>query len=248
MKETTNLIHANIENLTSLWQTASEPVNSYFKETKFDYSLIEYSEWPNRLWFHEEINKNTVALAKEKLLSTATNLTIPYWDIYKSTSFKILEQNGFSIKFEQTGMSLKVEHLFTELKDLSLKRVSNIEEANLWAKLFYNSFGYFTNPILLSKSQKNTDYYIAYHKNEVVGTAILHTTNNVTGIHSVGIVPEQRRKGYAEQLMKLLINKSIKNNSDCITLQSSDMGKGLYLKLGFEEQFSIKNYTLPQRT
>ena len=57
MKETTNLIQANIENLTSLWQTASEPINSYFKETKFDYSLIEYSEWPNRLWFHEEINK-----------------------------------------------------------------------------------------------------------------------------------------------------------------------------------------------
>ncbi|WP_343328972.1 GNAT family N-acetyltransferase [Polaribacter staleyi] len=125
--------------------------------------------------------------------------------------------------------------------------MSTEKEANLWTKLFYKSFGYYINPVLLIKPQKNTDYYIAYHKNEAVGTGVLHTTNNVTGIHSVGIIPEQRRKGYAEQIMKLLINKSIHMNSDYITLQSSDMGKGLYLKLGFEEQFSIKNYTLQQR-
>ncbi|MEH6535658.1 MAG: GNAT family N-acetyltransferase [Psychroserpens sp.] len=247
MKETIDLINVNIKNLTSLWQTASEPINSYFKEPKFDYSLIEYSEWPNKLWFNQEINKNTIALAKEKLVSVSTNLTIPYWDIHNSNSFEILEQNGFDLKFEQTGMSIKVNHLFTELKTLSLKKVSSEKEANLWAKLFYKSFGYFTNPILLTKSQKNTNYYIAYDQNEAVGTGILHTTNNVSGIHSVGIIPEQRRKGYAEQIMKLLMNQSIKINSDYITLQSSDMGKGLYLKLGFEEQFTIKNYALPQR-
>ncbi|WP_343328971.1 hypothetical protein [Polaribacter staleyi] len=118
MKETTNLTNANIKNLTSLWQTASESINAYFKEPKFDYSLIEYSEWPNRLWFNQEISKNTIALAKERLLSTSTNLIIPYWDIYNSNSFEILEQNGFVKKFEQTGMSLKVKHLFDELKIL----------------------------------------------------------------------------------------------------------------------------------
>ncbi|WP_034044917.1 GNAT family N-acetyltransferase [Wocania ichthyoenteri] len=239
-----NSIKSNIQNLTSLWQTVSEPLNSYFIETDFSFSLIEHSEWPNRLWFNQEINKDGIALAKEKLLSISTNLTIPYWDIYNSNSFEMLDENGFNLKFEQIGMSLKAPHIFTEIKTLSLKKVSTEKDAKLWSILFSKSFGYFTNPVLLTKSQKNTDYYIAYHQNEAVGTGILHTTNNVTGIHSVGIVPEQRRKGYAEQIMKLLINKSIKINSDYITLQSSDMGKGLYLKLGFEEQFTIKNYAL----
>jgi len=242
-----NSIKSNIKNLTSLWQSVSKPFNSSFSETNFDYSLIENSEWPNRLWFHQEINKDVIALAMEKVLSTSTNLTIPYWDIYNSDSFKILEQNGFNLKFEQIGMSLKSPHIFTELKKLRLKKVSTEKEAKLWSILFSKSFGYFTNPVLLSKSQKNTNYYIAYNQNEAVGTGILHTTNNISGIHSVGIIPEQRRKGFAEQIMKLLINQSIKINSGSITLQSSNMGKALYLKLGFEEQFMIKNYTLQQR-
>jgi len=239
-----NNIKSNIENLTSLWQTVSKPFNSYFIETSFNYSLIENSEWPNRLWFNQEINKDVIALVKKKLLSISTNLTIPYWDIYNSDSFKILEQNGFHLKFEQIGMSLKAPHIFTELKELSLQKVSTEKEAKLWSILFSKSFGYFTNPKLLIKSQKNTNYYIAYDQNIAVGTGILHTTSNVSGIHSVGVVPEQRRKGYAEQIMKLLINQSIKINSNYITLQSSDMGKRIYLKLGFEEQFTIKNYAL----
>jgi ribosomal protein S18 acetylase RimI-like enzyme len=237
-------ILANIENLTSLWQTICKPFNSNFKEECFNYSLIKNSEWPNKLWFTKDIDLNAILLAKEKLISLSTDLTVPYWDIYNSNSFKILEKNGFNLKFEQVGMSLKRDSLFTELDTISLKKVSFENETLLWSELFSKSFGYFIDPILLTKPQKNTTFYIAYHKNEAIGTGVLHTTNNVTGIHSVGVTPEQRRKGYAEQIMKLLINESIKTNSNYITLQSSNMGKRLYLKLGFEEQFTIKNYSL----
>jgi len=240
-----SIIKSNIENLTSLWQTVSEPFNSFFSETDFNYSFIKNSEWPNRLWFNQEINNDIIILAKDKIIATSPSLTIPYWDIYDSNSFKILQQNGFSLKFEQIGMSLKTPKKITQLNTLNLKKVSTEKEAELWSTIFSKSFGYYINPILLKN--KRTNFYIAYHKNEAVGTAILHTTNNVSGIHSLGILPNQRRKGYAEQIMKLLINKSVEINSDYITLQSSNMGKGLYLKLGFEEQFVIKNYALQQR-
>ncbi len=66
------------------------------------------------------------------------------------------------------------------------------------------------------------------------------------GVHSVGIPPEMRRKGYAKQIMKLLINSAVDNACDYMTLQASDMGKNLYLNLGFKEQFTIKNYKLQQ--
>ncbi|RKR12488.1 acetyltransferase (GNAT) family protein [Maribacter vaceletii] len=242
-----NSIKLNIENLISIWQTVSEPFNASFHEKEFDYCLMKDSEWPNRLWFHNDINETKIALAKEKLSSISTNLTVPYWNIHNNNSFQLLEENGFNLKFEQIGMSLKPDHSFIESSSLCLKKVSTKKETELWSVLFSKSFGYFINPMLLNKYQENTDYYIAYHKNEAVGTAILHITNKVTGIHSVGIIPEQRRKGYAEKIMKLLINQSIEINSDYITLQSSNMGKGLYLKLGFEEQFTIKNYALQQR-
>lgn len=241
-----SIIKLNIENLTSLWQTVSEPSNSYFCETNFDYSFIENSEWPNRLWFNQDINKELIKLAKTKIKATSTNLIIPYWDVYNSNSFKRLEENEFNLKFEQIGMSLKTPSILSEVNTLNLKKISTEKEAELWSVLFSKSFGYYINPILLNTSNRNTNFYIAYDQGKAFGTGILHTTNNVSGIHSLGILPEQRRKGYAEQIMKLLINKSIEINSDYITLQSSNMGKGLYLKLGFEEQFVIKNYALQQ--
>lgn len=243
-----NIIESNIENLTSLWRVVSEPFGSYFNKPDFNYSLIKNSEWPNRLWFNQDINQNTITMIKEKLSSVSTNLIIPYWDIYDSNSFKLLEENGFKLKFEQVGMSLRTNQPFKELEALKLKKVSTKKDAELWSKLFSKAFGYLINPIILIKTHKNINYFIAYHQNHAIGTGILYIANNISGIHSVGIIPEMRRRGFAEQIMKLLINQSIKINSDYITLQSSDMGKNLYLKLGFKEQFKIKSYALQQRT
>ncbi|WP_298418309.1 GNAT family N-acetyltransferase [uncultured Kordia sp.] len=239
-----NNIKANIENLTSLWQTASEPFNSYFKEPYFNYSFIKHSDWPNRLWFDQEVTNETVLLAKEKMASISKNLIIPYWDIYNDDSFKIIEKNGFSLKFEQIGMFLKRNQLYEELNNIHLKKVTTEKDAKLWSILFSKSFGYHLHPSILNSLPKNADFYIAYHLHEAIGTGILYTTNRISGIHAVGIIPEHRRKGYAEQIMKILINQSINMNSELITLQSSNMGKGLYLKLGFEEQFIMKNYAL----
>jgi len=239
-----NIIESNIKNLTSLWKVVSEPFSSYFSNTDFNYSLIKNSEWPNRLWFDQDINQNTITLIKEKLSSVSTNLIIPYWDIYNSNSFELLEKNDFNLKFEQSGMALKLNRLTNVLDILKLRKASTKKDTELWSKLFSKAFGYFINPVLLIKTYKNINYYIAYHQDQAVGTGILHITDNISGIHSVGVIPEHRRKGYAEQIMKLLINQSIKINSDYVTLQSSDMGKNLYLKLGFKEQFKIKSYAL----
>jgi len=62
----------------------------------------------------------------------------------------------------------------------------------------------------------------------------------------MGNPPEMRRRGFAEEIMKLLINRVFDNQGKYITLQASGMGKNGYLKLGFEEQFIIRNYRLKQ--
>ncbi|NMH86566.1 GNAT family N-acetyltransferase [Flavivirga algicola] len=239
-----NSIKSNIENLTSLWQTVSQPFKAYFEEKGFEYSFVENSEWPNRLWFNKDIDEHLVSLVKNKVRSFSSNMIVPYCDIYKSDSFKLLEQNDFHLKFEQIGMTLKTNSLFKGVGDLKLLKVTTKKEFELWSTLFKRSFGYFINPELLKMSYKLVSYYIAYHQKEAVGTGILFNTGDVSGIHAVGIVPEQRRRGYAERTMKLLINEAITMNYKYVTLQASDMGKNLYLKLGFKEQFKIKNYIL----
>ena len=62
----------------------------------------------------------------------------------------------------------------------------------------------------------------------------------------MGVIPEMRRKGFAEQMMVNLLHWSTEQQFTYATLQASAMGKGLYLKLGFEEQFTMKNYSLRQ--
>jgi len=246
MKETTNLIHANIKNLTSLWKTVGISFDSYCKTPDFEYCEINNTEWPNRLWLNKNINQETIDLIKEKLATTPSNITLPIWNIYDKNEDTILGLNGFKVKFEQVGMSLKLSNPFDIKSDVKIQLVTNDTEAKLWSELFIKSFGYVISFDTIIKTLKDINYYIAYHDGLAVGTAILHETNNVMGIHSVGIPPEMRRRGYAEQIMKLLINIAVENGNEHITLQASNMGKNLYIKLGFEEQFLIKNYTLQQ--
>jgi len=244
MKETTDLINANIKNLTSLWETVGISFDSHYKTLDFEYCEIKDSEWPNRLWLDQNITQGTIDLIKEKLATIPSNITLPIWNIYDKNEDIILELNGFNLKFEQVGMSLKLDKSFDIKSDVKIQLVTNDIEAKLWSALFRKSFGYKTSSETIIKTLNEINYYIAYHNGIAVGTAILHKTNNVMGIHSVGIPPEMRRRGYAEQIMKLLINITVENRNEHITLQASNMGKNLYLKLGFEEQFLIKNYVL----
>jgi len=239
-----SIINANIHNLTSLWKKAGMAHESFFSQEKFDYCFIDNSDWPNRIWLNQSIDNELITLVKEKISSISAPITIAYWDTDKNSSIIELESQGFTKLFEQVGMSLKLDKPLNIESNLDLQLVSNKSEANTWAKLFEKSFGYKILPDTIIKTISEIDYYIAYNQNRPIGTAISYKTNEIIGIHSVGIPPEMRRKGYAMQIMKLLINDAIKKGCEYMTLQASEMGKNLYLNLGFEEQFVIKNYRL----
>ena len=242
-----NLIQKNIDNLTSLWRKVGEREHAHTSGDDFDFSAINYSEWPNRLWFHHDLNENSLKAAKNQLLSSSTKLIVPYWDIYQSQSYGLLEANGFEKLSEQVGMSLKLTQSYEKIEPLRLEIVTSKESAILWEELFLQAFNYRISHKLLLPGHEDIDYLIAYHKNEPIGTGIFHYSGDaVVGIHSMGIIPEMRRKGFAKQMMINMLSQSSKRGFKYATLQASDMGKGLYLKLGFEEQFIIKNYALRQ--
>ena len=244
MKEKLKLIDANIENLTSLWKTVSMPFGSYYKNQTFDYCQINDSDWPNRLWFNQEINKRIVEQAIEKLSAIDGTMIVPYWNMYDNNLLENLETAGFTKKFQQIGMSLKLDQPVKLEPNLIIKLVSNDADAKEWAEIYLKAFKYKISEETLVNTFKDINYYLAYYQNEPVGTAILFQTNKVSGIHGVGVIPEMRKRGFAEQIMKHLINMAVENNSEYVTLQASDMGKNIYLQLGFEEQFVIKNYFL----
>lgn len=234
----------NIHNLTSLWKTAGLAFDTYQARPYFDYSYIQETDWPNRLWFHQDLTRETVLAAKLIAKTCPTPLTLAYFDIYNSNSFELLTTEGFELTFEQTAMYLKPRKILEERSNFHLKKVSHEAQAILWADLFKQAFNYVISPLSILKNKEIFSYYIAYHNEKAVGTGLSNITHNTMGIHSIGIPPQMRRNGFAEAIMKALINLAIKDHTPFVTLQASQMGKGLYLKLGFQEQFSIKNYRL----
>ncbi|MEN7550804.1 GNAT family N-acetyltransferase [Rapidithrix thailandica] len=196
------------------------------------------------MWFKQDFQEEHLLQAKNKITSFAEKFTIPVWGKNLEDRSSLLEQQGFTQAFGQIGMHLKLEHAFEENNTVQLRLLEQHKGAELWSELFASAFGYLIHPDVIRKTMDPVQYFIAYHQNQPAGTGVLYQTGKVAGIHSIGVSPKMRRKGLAEQITIQLLNLAKDQKMEYATLQASDMGKGLYLKLGFEEDFTMSNYRL----
>lgn len=238
-----NLITDNIDNLTEFWKTVGHPFLAYHKKNAVEFCKIENSGWPNKLWFKEDLKSNDLPKIIE-LIKQNSGLVIPYWDIFESNSNELLEKNGFQIKTEQVGMFLKLSQKFELEKNLTFKKVSTEEDAKIWSDIYPNAFGYVISKEILLQKYQNAHFYLVSFEEKPIGTFMLFQTGKNMGIHGVGVIPEMRRKGFAEEIMKFAMNLSLDLNAETAHLQASAMGKDIYTRLGFEDLFVIKNYFL----
>ncbi|MFN0256326.1 GNAT family N-acetyltransferase [Pedobacter ureilyticus] len=238
-----NINELNIANLTALWTKVGRLVGNYSKVNACESSVVNHSQWPNKIWIKEELNTKLLDQLTEQMVASKIDLVFPHWNIY-SDEIKDLAPDTFIQKSEQTGMSLKLDQAFELSNSLNFKRVSQKEEVKLWTSIYPKCFGYVISEEILSKTKDEIAFYLFYANDELVGTAIYFPTNEVVGIHGVGIIPEMRKKGFAEEIMKILLNKAISESISYATLQASPLGKGIYKRLGFTEDFTIKNYGL----
>lgn len=242
----TSLIQQNIANLTSLWRTVGQRANGYQTNPDFDMCTINDSDWPNKLWFHADVDEQRVQAAVNQLRAASAQLTVLYWHIYHSQSYQLLEAAGLQKTSEQVGMCMELKQPLKPTQPIRLESVTSPAMALDWETLFTQAFGYRIPASLLVPAYPNTDFLLAYYGSIPIGTCALHQANDQTiGIHSVGIVPDMRGKGLAGQLMISLLNRAIGYGFTYATLQASAMGKGLYQKLGFNQQFIQMNYKLP---
>lgn len=237
-------IAQNIYNLTSLWQTVGEKHNSFFSLPSIEYSIVKNSQWPNRLWFIQEASDELIHQAKHQLETISTKLIVPIWDLGNLKLDTILNRLKFQLLFQQIGMSFEPKEIIETSHIIDFKEVSNATEADLWSEVFRKSFGYEINSNILLKTHESINYIVVYKENDAVGTVITHETNGTLGIHAMGVTPQYRKQGIANEIMANVINSAIEQNINLLTLQASDMGKDLYIRLGFEEQFVVRNYSL----
>lgn len=243
---TLNLTKANFDNLTAYWANTSKYYDMYFAGESFSYSINPDALWPNRAWLHQPLNPTLLQEVKTKIQSLPQPMVVPYVHQPNDKAEDVFAAHGFRVLFEQIGMSLKLGNDYTHhTNNINLKPVTQIQEATLLSELFEQAFGYHIPPQLIANHPSGAQIFIAYNlANEPVGTAMLYRTQNIAGVHMIGVVPNMRRQGYAEAIMHAILELATAQQLEYATLQASAMGKGLYLKLGFEEDFVMRNYVL----
>ena len=239
----TDLIKDNIDNLTTLWKTVATPLLSYHKNDPFQFSQIKNSGWPNRLWFREDITEESSTQIME-IMEKNPGLIIPYWDIFGSNSKSFFEKNGFNIRIQLVAMALKLGEKFPLQSNLAFKRVLNEEDSKTWSDIYPLSFSYVISKETLVHNYENVKFYLVHFEGKAIGTLTLFQTGETMGIHGVGVIPEMRKRGFAEEIMKFAINEAIDANCEYAQLQASSLGKGIYTRLGFDDLFTITNYQL----
>ncbi|WP_417611901.1 GNAT family N-acetyltransferase [Owenweeksia hongkongensis] len=235
-----SIINKNIENLSSLWELAGNQYQALQLHDTFKSVVIPDSQWPNRIWSNSMHIPLNITGVSDFMVSRSTPTTLSVFNRDQSAetpSLKDLKKTS-----EQIGMHLKLENSFPN-SELSLERVNEQIGSGLWSHLFEKSFGYSIPSQVVMRLIKHADFFILISGTKPIGTALLyHSNSEVMGIHSLGIIPEFRRQGFAEQAMYKLLNIAYLQNFEYAVLQASAAGLGIYKKLGFSSDFTIENY------
>lgn len=234
------LEESNIENLTNLFK-----LMGYEKQNN---SLYKSNSWPNKLWSDYNYNKSNIESLIKIALDEKNMYTLPIWDKNDGTfksSIKTLENKGFKLSFEQIVMVLDLKSAeLTKSNELEIKYINSKEDIAKWVDVASNAFNYKISLKVIEQisNNKNIKLLLAYKDNNTVGTALLFNDSNVMGVHLVGVLNGNRGAGIGKSIMLEAIHYSKIQNLKYMTLQASTLGLGIYKRLGFKEQFILKNF------
>lgn len=238
-------IKNNIDNVTSLWATVSQPFNGCASDGSISYAQVKASEWPNKIWVNQILTKRLLADIKELVKTSQSHMSFVDFEYEEQTDHKnLIINNGFKVTSSLPGMSLKLTKPFETKTKLQFSLVTHASEAKIWCDIFKQSFGYVISEDLVTKSFHKVNYYVAYNDNIPVGTVKLYQTNKVAGIYSLGVPSIMRGNGYAKQIMHFILNKAIQQDATLVTLQASKLAVNMYEKLGFQNDFTMHSYKL----
>ncbi|MQG18247.1 MAG: GNAT family N-acetyltransferase [SAR202 cluster bacterium] len=199
----------------------------------------------------------------KKLIEEFNTYGVDYtWWISPTSSLvdlpKLLEKHGMFYQEDFPGMAvdllnLKYEYAqVTDLKGFKIFRVDNKVQLNDFVNAYIIATN--SNPkmqsglvSLFTKSgyKKNNDWslYSATLNGKTVSTTALFTGAGVAGIYLVSTIPSARRRNIATKIVVHALKQARDHGYTIGTLQASEEGLGLYLKLGFRKYCSFPLYT-----
>lgn len=253
---------ANVHNLKSLWKKYGSQALTIKLETTENNEPDKYinTHWPHRCWSNSPSQSQDLSWLKG-LPETTIFPVLPMQSDEKnkensslelSLIQKQLENNSWHCMLEQTAMFLSLDNgSYEPVSDrvqrhtgFMIKKVQTPQDITLWLDIVTQAFGYSIHRLVIEKLINDQDMQIlmAYHDDQAIASAILYKTDDVIGIHQVGVKKDFQGKGFARVFMSEIISACLLWQGKHIVLQASKAGKPLYESLGFTSQFIIKSY------
>jgi predicted acetyltransferase len=238
------MIKRNIENLTSLWKLSLGSGLHTYDHDKISFGWINNSDWPNRIWINGVLTKEILDKVHDKMRNAPLELTFSYFDIQISNEQTSMIEHMLEERSVQHGMQLKLTNKYDYETCLTFKKVKTKQDAQVWSEVFYKSFKYSINSETVYKTFQDVEYFTVHIKNKEIGTIALYFHADVAGVHSLSVIPEERRKGYAKDITLFILNRAHDAKAKIVTLQASKSAKNMYQGLGFSTEFLMRNYRL----
>jgi GNAT superfamily N-acetyltransferase len=236
---------ANIENLAAFW-TACGVTDLRLPSGA---ALHRSDAWPHRLWLDygtvpDRADCEQIRREAEQAAAAHGEL-IPQWREDDDVLAEVLQSSGFAVRMTQQAMAAPMD-AFADLPpcSLELRTVSTMAEADDWARVGTEAFGYVIDEPVIERltGQAGLHMVLAMSDDAIVGTGMMMVTGGTAGLHMLGVPRAHRRRGHARQIMHGLLGMARDLGCSLTTLQASAEGGPLYRHLGYDPQGTIRSY------
>jgi hypothetical protein len=165
-----------------------------------------------------------------------------------------LVKNGFTRIGEPTGMAVDLAELNEEKRaprGFTITEVKDNKALKTWCKVAAASFrvpeevipsiyDWYAREMDMEQPLK---FYLGVLDGKPVATSNYYLGAGVCGLYFVGTLPEARQKGIGFSITQKPLLEAKKLGYKAGILQASDMGRPVYLKLGFKEYGRMGSYS-----
>ena len=168
---------------------------------------------------------------------------------------KYLEAHGLAHRVDIPGMAVDLPKLNGDLippSDLTIERVGDVKTLEQWIQAFTIGYGvpvsvgnFFLDGLVSLGFELPWRHYIGWLAGKPVACSSLLLGAGVAGIYAVATVPEARGRGIGTALTLVPLREARAMGYRIGVLGSTQMGLGVYRRLGFQEYCKFVIYLRP---
>jgi hypothetical protein len=165
-----------------------------------------------------------------------------------------LTAHGFIKIGEPTGMAIDLKNLTEENRapeGFTITEVKDNKTLKTWCRVVGISFSiqeqmqpsfyeWYSREMEMKQPFK---FFLGRLNGKPIATSVYYLGEGVCGLYWVGTLPEERNKGIGFSMTQKTLLEAKKLGYRAGILQASEMGKPVYLKLGFKEYIKISTYS-----